>query len=308
LTVRIRTNMSSLIAQRHFRNSNNVATRTLERLSSGKRINRAADDAAGLAISENLRADIRSLEQARRNTNDAIGMIQVAEGALDEVNNIMIRLRELSVQAASDTISNVERDYLNREFFVLKHEIDRIALSTEFNGTRLIAGNDRTPETLFSDSNPFPLEIQVDKDWYEDVDSLERSNPLDIIRIPFHKMNARLEGEGSLELGNPENEEGLRIDTKQGAQRSINQIDISQGKVASFRATLGAIQNRLTSADNTLGIRIENLSVSKSRILDADFAKETADFAQSNILRQAGASVLAQARQTPEVALQLLQT
>jgi flagellin len=299
--------MGSLIAQRHFKTSNKASSKTLERLSSGKRINRAADDAAGLAISENLRADIRSLEQARRNTNDAIGMVQVAEGALDEINNIMIRLRELSVQAASDTIGNTERDYLNREFFSLKYEIDRIALSTEFNGTRLIAGNDRTPESLFEGSNPFPLEVQVDKDWFEDVDSLERPNPMDIIRIPFHKMNARLEGEGSLNLGDPENEEGLRIDNKQSAQRAINQIDVSQGKVASFRATLGAVQNRLTSADNTLGIRIENLSVSKSRILDADFAKETADFAQWNILRQAGAAVLAQAKQTPEVALQLLQ-
>lgn len=307
MSLRIRTNMSSLVAQRHFRNSNAASTKNLEKLSSGKRINRAADDAAGLAISETLRADIRSLEQARRNTNDAIGMVQVAEGALDEVNNIMIRLRELSVQAASDTIGKTEREYLNREFFALKYEIDRIALSTEFNGTRLIAGNDRTPEVLFEGSNPFPLEIQVDKDWYADVDGMDKTNPLDIIRVPFDKMNARLEGEGSLNLGNPENEEGLRIDSKQGAQRAIEQIDLAQGKVASFRATLGAVQNRLTSADNTLGIRIENLSVSKSRILDADFAKETADFAQWNILRQAGASVLAQAKQTPEVALQLLQ-
>lgn len=307
MTLRIKTNLSSLIAQRHFRNSNNSAARTMEKLSSGRRINRAADDAAGLAISETLRADIRSLDQARRNTNDAIGMVQVAEGALDEINNIMIRLRELSVQAASDTIGNRERDYLNREFFALKNEIDRIAVSTEFNGTRLIAGNERTPEVLYQDSNQFPLEIQVDKDWHYDVDSPEALNPLDIIRVPFDRMNARLEGEGSLQLGKPENEDGLRIDTKQGAQKAINQIDLSQQKVASFRATLGAVQNRLTSADNTLGIRIENLSVSRSRIVDADFAKESADFAQWNILKQAGASVLTQAKQTPEVALQLLQ-
>ena len=307
MSIRIKTNMSSLVAQRHFRNSNNASMKTMEKLSSGKRINRAADDAAGLAISETLRADIRSLEQARRNTNDAVGMIQVAEGALGEINDIMIRLKELSVQAASDTIGDEERDYLNREFFSLKHEIDRIALSTEFNGTRLIAGNEKEPEKLFESSNEFPLEIQVDKDWYEDVDDLSRPNPLNVIRVPFDKMNARLEGPGSLNLGKPENEDGLRIDSKQGAQRSINQIDVSQQKIASFRATLGAVQNRLSSADNTLGIRIENLAVSKSRILDADFAQETADYAQWNILRQAGASVLLQAKQSPEVALQLLQ-
>lgn len=300
--------MGSLIAQRHFRNANTAAGRTMEKLSSGKRINRAADDAAGLAIAEKLRSNVRSLEQARRNTNDAVGMIQVAEGALDEVGNIMIRLRELSIQAASDTIGGTERGYLNREFTALKSEIDRIALSTEYNGTRLIAGNERTPERLFMGSNPFPLEIQVDKDWHQDVDGPGQSNPLDIIRIPFEKMNARLEGPGSLNLGTAENEEGLRIDTKEGAQQAINQIDESQNKVASYRATLGAIQNRLNSADNTLGIRIENLSVSRSRILDADFAKETADFAQWNILRQAGASVLTQAKQSPEVALQLLQS
>lgn len=308
MSLRIRTNIGSLIAQRHFRNSSASASKAMEKLSSGKRINKAADDAAGLAIAEKLRSNIRSLEQARRNTNDAIGMIQVAEGALDEVGNIMIRLRELAVQSASDTIGAKERGYLNREFYALKNEVERIALSTEYNGTRLIAGDqDRTPEVLFMDSNRPPLEIQVDKDWHPDVDGPDVESPLNAIRIPFEKMNVRLEGEGSLNLGKPENEDGLRIDSKQRAQQSINQIDSAQTKVASFRATLGAVQNRLVSADNNLSIRIENLGVSKSRILDADFAKETADYSQWSILRQAGASVLTQARQSPEVALQLLQ-
>jgi len=307
LGIRIRTNMASLVAQRHFGSSQNAATKVMEKLSSGYRINRAADDAAGLAISENLRADVRSLEQARRNAGDAIGMIQVAEGGLDEVSNIMVRLRELSVQAASDTIGPKERSYLNMEYFQLKDEIERIALSTEFNGTRLLSGSEMVPESIFKNHNQFPLEIQVDKDYHRDVDSLEQRNPLDIIRIPFEKLNTRLEGEGSLMLGTPSNEQGTRIDSKVSAQSAIERVDEAMTKLASYRAQLGAIQNRLTSTDRNLSVRVEGLSAARSRIIDADFAKETAELAQFNILRQAGTSVMMNAGQMPEIALKLLQ-
>lgn len=305
--IRIRTNVASLVAQRHFGSNQTAATKVMEKLASGLRINRAADDAAGLAISESLRADVRSLEQARRNAGDAIGMIQVAEGGLDEISNIMVRLRELSVQAASDTIGGKERSYLNMEYLQLKDEIERIALSTEFNGTRLLAGTERTPESLFKNHNEFPLEIQVDKDYYRDVDSLEQRNPLDIIRIPFEKLNARLEGEGSLLLGTPMNEQGTRIDSKPGAQASIERVDEAMNKLASYRAQLGAIQNRITATERNLSVRVEGLSAARSRIVDADFAKETAEFTQYNILRQAGSSIMSNAGQMPELALKLLQ-
>jgi flagellin len=307
LGIRIRTNMASLVAQRHFAENQNAATRTMEKLASGYRINRAADDAAGLAISETLRADVRSLDQAKRNAGDAISMIQVGEGSLDEISNILIRLRELSIQAASDTLGPRERGYLNMEYFELKDEIERIALSTEFNGTRLLAGPTKVPESLFKDHNDFPLEIQVDKNFFPDVDSLEQRNPLDIIRVPFEKLNARLEGEGSLGLGITSNEEGSRIDSKPTAHLSIDRVDQALQKVASYRSQLGAIQNRLTSTERNLAIRSEGLSAARSRIIDADFAKETAEFTQFNILRQAGASVLTNAGQLPEVALKLLQ-
>jgi flagellin len=307
LGIRIRTNMASLVAQRHFGDNQNSATRTMEKLASGFRINRAADDAAGLAISETLRADVRSLDQAKRNAGDAISMIQVGEGSLDEISNILIRLRELSIQSASDTLGPRERGYLNMEYFELKDEIERIALSTEFNGTRLLAGPSKVPESLFKNHNDFPLEIQVDKNFFPDVDSLEQRNPLDIIRVPFEKLNARLEGEGSLGLGITTNEEGSRIDSKVTAHLSIDRVDQALQKVASYRSQLGAIQNRLTSTERNLAIRSEGLSAARSRIIDADFAKETAEFTQFNILRQAGASVLTNAGQLPEVALKLLQ-
>jgi flagellin len=278
-----------------------------ERLSSGYRINKGADDAAGYAISEVLRADIRSLTQARRNANDGVSLIEVAEGGLHEVNNIMIRLRELSVQAASDTIGMRERQYLNQEFRALKDEVDRIAMGTEFNGTRLLTGKAELPEELRVDHNESPLEIQVGKDYYLSADSLEAPNPVNVIRLDFSNMNAFTDGEGSLGIGSTQNEDGTRVDEKHAAQLSINQVDGAMQKVAAYRADLGAAQNRLEKTDKALSIQIEALSTAKSRIKDADFASETAQLTQQTILQQAGASVLAQANQQPQIALKLLQ-
>lgn len=279
----------------------------MQKLSSGHRITRAADDAAGLAISEGLRSDIRALKQAQRNANDGISLLQVAEGGLEEITSIMIRLKELSTQAASDTVGNREREFLNREFMALKHEIDRIAVATEFNGTRLLIGNKGLDESLMTEHNYSPLEIQIGKDYILPPDSLESTNPVNIIRADFSQMNASVSGEGSLGIGTPEEEEGTRIDSKIGAQSSMARLDEALQKVASYRASLGAAQNRLESTDNNLSIAVENLSVAKSRIKDADFAEETAEFTQARILTQAGASVLLQANQTPELALKLLQ-
>lgn len=305
--LRIRTNVQSLSAQRHMGISGKAMAKQTEKLASGYRINSGADDAAGFAIAEVLKADVRSLNQARRNANDAVSMIQTAEGGLDEINNIMIRLRELSVQAASDTLGARERRYLNEEFMALKDEVDRIAVSTEYTGTRLLAGNTELPEEMRLNQNPMPLEVHVGKDYYAAADSLDAHNPVNILRLSFDNFNATTEGEGSLGLGNSQNSEGTRIDTKQSAQTSIMQINKAMESIASYRGTLGAVQNRLESTDRNLAIQVESLSAAKGRIKDADFAAESAEFTQQSILQQAGASVLAQANQLPQIALKLLQ-
>lgn len=308
--LRIRTNVQSLIAQRHLGANQAKAAGHMNQLSSGHRITKAADDAAGMGIAENMRADLRSMAQAQRNANDGISLLQVAEGGLEEITNIMVRLKELSVQSASDTISRREREFLNREFMALKYEIDRIAISTEYNGTRLLIGNneDETlPEELLENHNFSPLEIQVGKDYILPPDSLESPNPVNIIRADFSKMNASISGEGGLGLGDPEDEEGTRVDTKVGAQTSLVRLDQALEKVASYRASIGAIQNRLASTDRSLSISIENISQARSRIKDANFAVQTSEYTLANILTQAGAAILAQANQLPNIALQLLQ-
>jgi flagellin len=305
--LRIRTNVQSLSAQRHMGLSGKAMAKQTEKLASGYRINSGADDAAGFAIAEVLKADVRSLNQARRNANDAVSMIQTAEGGLDEINNIMIRLRELSVQSASDTLGARERRYLNEEFMALKDEVDRIAVSTEYTGTRLLAGNADLPEEMRMNQNPFPLEVQVGKDYYAAADSMDAQNPINILRLSFDNFNATTEGEGSLGLGNSQNSDGTRIDTKHSAQNSIMQINKAMESIASYRGTLGAVQNRLESTDRNLAIQVESLSAAKGRIKDADFAAESAEYTQQSILQQAGASVLAQANQLPQIALKLLQ-
>jgi flagellin len=304
--LRVRTNVQSLIAQRHMGLSTEEVGKASERLASGYRINKGADDAAGYAISEVLRADIRSLGQARRNANDGVSLVEVAEGGLHEINNIMIRLRELSIQAASDTIGMRERTYLNQEFRALKDEVDRIALGTEFNGTKLLVGQSQLPEEMMEDHNFSPLEIQVGKDYFLNADSLEAPNPVNVIRIDMSRLNAFTEGEGSLGIGSTQNEEGTRIDSKQGAQMSIDKIDKAMQQVASYRADLGAIQNRFEKTDKAIALQIEALSTAKSRIKDVDFAAETANMTQQSILQQAGASVLAQANSQPQIVLKLL--
>jgi flagellin len=305
--LRVRTNVQSLIAQRHLVQSTAEQSKATERLASGYRINRGADDAAGFAISASMSADIQSLTQAKRNANDGVSLIEVAEGGLSEISNIMVRLRELSIQAASDTIGTRERGYLNQEFFQLKDEVDRIAASTQFNGTRLLTGSTELHDELIRSHNPPPLEIQVGKDYYLVSDSLSNANPIDIIRIDTAKFNAFTEGTGSLDLGNSRNPDGTRIDSKQSAQLSINRIDSAMEKLASYRADLGSMQNRLEKTDRSLSIAIENLSTARGRVRDVDFAEETAHLTQSNILQQAGASVLTQANSQPQIALKLLQ-
>ena len=304
--MRIQTNVSSLFAQRQLGISTASMNNHLSKLSSGYRINKAADDAAGLAISEKMKANIRSLGQAKRNASDGVSLVQTAEGGLNEITNIIVRLKELTVQAASDTIGNVERGYLQREFGSLKDEIDRIATASEFNGTKLLAGRTPLPPELSENSNPPPLEIQVGPNYFQPIDGLDVRNPVNIIRIDLQDLNATTDGPGSLDLGSGENADGTRIDSKEAAQMSMRRIEIALDQVNSYRATLGAIQNRLGSAISNLGTQTENIESAKSRIKDADFAEETAAVAQKSIMQQSGVSVLSQTNKMPELALKLL--
>src|SRR5689334_12053707 len=274
--LRVNTNIASLNSQRHLRGTRLNLDKSLERLSSGSRINSAGDDAAGLAISENLKAQIRGMRQAKRNAMDGISLIQVSEGGLNEIGNILVRLRELAIQAASDTIGDTERSFADREYQSLKQEIDRIANVTQFNGTPLLNGKSGI------------FEIQVGT----------HNNPiLDRVVYNGERSDASLD---ALKLG------GESVATKQGSQLSLAVVDDALIRVNSIRADLGAMQNRLQSTINNLAITDENLSAANSRIRDADMAEEVSEMTKNNILMQSGISVLAQANNTNTHAWKLL--
>ncbi|MCB0419730.1 MAG: flagellin FliC [Bdellovibrionales bacterium] len=274
--LRINTNTASLNAQRNLVGTKLGLDRSLERLSSGLRINRAGDDAAGLAISENLKAQVRGLKQASRNAQDGVSLIQVAEGSLNEISSILIRLRELSVQAASDTIGPVERQFLNVEYDQLVSEIDRIADGTEFNGTQLLSGTGSI------------LDFQVGT----------RNDP-NIDRLSFDSSKADA---NSAALG----VNLTSVADKASAQNSLSALDSAIVSVSAMRADFGAIQNRLQSTISNIAVSVENMSSANSRIRDVDVADETAELTKNNILLQAGTSVLAQANQSSQTALTLL--
>ncbi|MBN21569.1 MAG: flagellin FliC [Bdellovibrionaceae bacterium] len=274
--LRINTNITAINAQRQMRNTRMRLDKSLERLASGSRINHAGDDAAGLAISENLRAQIRGMKQAKRNANDGVSLIQVSEGGLNEIANILIRLRELSIQAASDTIGDTERQFIDREYQSLKQEVDRIANVTSFNGTPLLNGK----------AGIFEIQVGV------------HNNPiLDRIIYNGERADASLD---ALKLG------GESVATKQGAQLSLSVIDDALIRVNSIRADLGAMQNRLQSTINNLAINEENLAAANSRIRDTDVAQEVSELTKQNILMNAGISVLGHANSTNQAATKLL--
>lgn len=294
--LRIKTNISSINAQRNLSKTNGQTREVMQQLSSGYRINKAADDAAGLAISNNITAKTRSLEQAARNANDGVSLVAIAESGMNEITNILTRLRELATQAASDTISNVERGYTNREYTKLVDEIQRIANTTEWNGLKVLQGSANNGD--FGD-DLITIHVGAGDGTVENRDTIK----LDIDAmslIPSEDLG--LEATGS-QIG-PENE-GDTFSRAMAADK-LKTIDAALGKVASTRATLGAQQSRLTSAINNLGIQVENYKSANSRIRDVDFAAATAEFTQNKILSQAGASVLAQANQEPEIVMQLL--
>lgn len=274
--LRISTNVTALNAQRQMMNTRMNLDRSLERLASGSRINHAGDDAAGLAISENLRAQIRGIRQAKRNALDGTSLIQVSEGGLNEISNMIVRLRELSIQAASDTIGDTERQFADREFQSLKQEIDRIANVTAFNGNPLLNGK----------SGIFEIQVGI------------QNNPiLDRVVYNGERSDASLD---ALKLG------GESVATKQGAQLALSVIDDALIRVNSIRADLGAMQNRLQSTINNLAISDENLSSANSRIRDTDIAEEVSEMTKQNILLQSGISVLSQANNSNSAALKLL--
>jgi len=274
--LRIATNVQSLNAQRNLGTSFEKQAGSLNKLSSGQRINKSGDDAAGLAISEKLKGSIRSMQQANRNANDGISLIQTAEGGINEVSNILLRLRELSVQAASDTVGDAERSFTDKEFQALKSEIDRISQVTKFNGTNLLNGSGAT------------LDFQV---------GIENSPENDRLQFKTAETDVTL---GKLGLSS------TGTSSKVSAQENLAKIDVAIMSVNENRAGLGALQNRLSSTVQNLSISTENLAAANSRIRDTDMAAETSELTKQSILTQAGTAVLSQANSSQNLALKLL--
>lgn len=277
--LRINTNVPALIAQRNLRTTRGSLDRTLERLSSGFRINHAGDDAAGLAISESIKAQLRGLGQAERNAQDGISVVQVAEGAMAEVANILVRMRELAVQAASDTIGSNERKFLDTEFQQLVEEIDRIAQSTTYNGVPLLNGS----------GSAFEIQIGTGNNPVVDRVKLFDASSADINIIA---LGINLAG----------------VADKSNAQNSLAVIDKAISTVTAVRSEFGAMQNRLQSVVTNTMINKENLAAANSRIRDADLAEETTDLTKNQILMQSGIAVLGQANTAIKSALNLLGT
>ena len=274
--LRIATNVQSMNAQRNLSQTSEKQAVSLNKMSSGQRITKAGDDAAGLAISEKLKGSIRSMQQANRNANDGISLIQTAEGGINEVSNILLRLRELSVQAASDTVGDVERGFTDKEFQNLKSEIDRISQVTKFNGTQLLNGNGKT------------LDFQV---------GIENNAEHDRLQYATSATDVTL---GKLGLSS------TGVMSKESAQENLAKIDGAIQMVNENRAGLGALQNRLSSTVNNLQIATENLSAANSRIRDTDMASESSELTKQSILAQAGTAVLSQANASSNLALKLL--
>jgi flagellin len=274
--LRIGTNIASMAAQRSMANSSREIQKSFGQLSSGSRITKAADDAAGLSISEGLKSHIRGYQQASRNAQDGISMVQTAEGGLGEISNILTRFRELGVQASSDTVGDTERGFINKEVMQLKDEAERISRTTKFGKTALLDGS----------GGRFDFQVDVNNDAFND-------------RIGYDagKQNATT---ASLGIS------GIDFSTKDGARESLETLDTAQTQVNGFRADLGAIQNRLISTTDNLGVSVENLSAANSRIRDTDIASSSAELAKNNILQSASVSVLAQANQQPQMALKLI--
>ena len=269
----VNTNVSSLAAQRNLSINQAQLGRSVERLSSGLRITRAADDAAGLGVSETLRAQIRSINQANRNAGDGISLTQVADGAAATVGSLLSRMRELATQSASGTLGATERSYLDQEFVALRSEIDRIATTTEYNGQPLLSGSSNTIEVFigFKSGSGNSLNVAL--------------ADLDVAAVGLT---------------------GASVSTAAAAQTMLSNIDSAISAVATARANYGSIQSRFEVAIQNLTVTAENFTAAESRIRDADIAQETSVFTKNQILTQSGIAILAQANSLPQQALALL--
>jgi flagellin len=273
--LRVNTNVASINAQRNTAQVTTRLSHNFRRLSTGLRISVAADDAAGLAISERLRSQVRSLAQASRNANDGISLVQVGEGALNEVSNILTRLRELAIQAANGATSNADKNTIKEEFDSLVNEINRIAQSTEFNGVRLLDGSSST------------VMFQV---------GINSQSGIDTLNVSLTPALSTTLGLSTVDVGSGGN-----------TSYAIAQIDSAVNAVSALRGRFGSVQNRLQSTIANLGVASESLSAAESRIRDVDVAYETAELTRNSIMQQASISILAQANAQPQAALQLLQ-
>jgi flagellin len=276
MSLRIATNVAAVNARKAMDGNSRNIQKSFAQLSSGSRITKAADDAAGLSISETLKSTIRGYQQAKRNANDGISMVQVAEGGLGEISNILTRLRELGVQASTATVGDNERKFINTEVQQLKNEIQRIAESTRFGDAKLIDGS----------GEEYAFQIDINNDDFQD-------------RIEFDasQQEATLDSLGI---------DGFDFSEADGAREALDVLETAQRQVNGYRANLGAIQNRLVSTSENLSVAVENFSAANSRIRDTDIAESSATLATNNILQQASVGVLAQANQQPAAALRLL--
>lgn len=272
--LRVNTNVASLNAQRSLASVNGALESSFRRLSTGLRIATAADDAAGLAISERLRANIRGIEQSKRNALDGISLVQTTEGALNEVNTILVRLRELAVQSANGTVSNADKETLDDEFQQLVTEINRIGRATSFNNIQLL------------DGSVTAISLQIGYGTSAGIDTLALT------------LTASLST--SLNLNT------LDIGSAGNTTLAITNVDAAINTVSQLRGRLGAVQNRLNSTISNISIAVENISAADSRVRDVDVAYETAQLTKHSILQQASISILTQANAQPQAALQLL--
>lgn len=279
----MKTNIPSLIAQRNLSRSNKSMQTSIAKLSSGFRINNAADDAAGLAVSERMKSDIRSINQSVRNANDAISVVQTAEGALDEIHNILGRMRELVTQANSDSISDSERSLIKTEFTELTNEINDIADRTQFNGKSLLDGTEGTLKFQVGINGTDVVAITLDADGFaaSNLGGSFKISAIDIAASGF-------------------------VGGTTTAVRALTTIDQSIAQISEARSELGSKQNRLESKINNLMVLGQNVQAANSRVRDVDVAAEMATLTSNQILVQAGTAMLSQANSMPQVALSLL--
>jgi flagellin len=278
MAISIVTNLPSLLAQRNLSKTQSNLQNIIGKLSSGLRINRAADDAAGLGISENLKADIRSLTQARRNANDAVSLTQVAEGAMNEQQGIVTRMRELAVQSANGTLGSTERGYIDTEFDELSAELDRITNTTDFNGTKLLDG---------TASAGLKMQVGIHA-------SADNQISMSVTKIKASTLGTALKISA------------VTLSTATGSQNALAAFDKAIEQLSGARANVGAFQNRAQITISNLASSHENLSAANSRIRDVDVASEAASMTKNQILSQAGISVLSQANSLPSSALALI--